>query len=548
MIDRLQHSWLLLALGLGKKYCKKVSAKRLLVNNVCAENHKIWNSYGLKLADCDGAVKKCFIDLDTPKAFVKSDLGKIFHAPENLEDAKQLMNLSSMSTANTCVSRNGICSSGPFAALAAKCATCFARDTSKFNLQAGTLVKIMPAGLPGLNPVASVYFLGACCKKPVTQVLVKAIENPDDNKLYGLLPESERFTLGFATTHQVFQTLLLQYCQDCEPAQVEQVDFLVEAFTCSFPDHFSNVQKLEVHAFHTATTRFKICCGKRSTHRQPKACSAKLPFGLQHASKPFKRKKTHGGRTDQKKKKTEPKPPSNENSDSADCALDESCSDSEQEEDDPQDRSEGTSKKDSGSDSDSAASHASSLSESSSSSDTSGSSDAGGPGDLALSETLMPPTAVALAEENVVEEEKKKAFLDAQASQVEASAVSEAEPVPVPTPKPKPMPRGTYFATSVRFDGGSIAPSSRSVCFHCNGKIEQHSVRFTYFYNPRKPSRYIHQRCVAPFAMADLTGACKDQAVRGMMDIIANNPDSDGVSPVKLAAEQVLAQILSDPR
>lgn len=538
---------LLLVLGPGKRYCKKVSAKRLLVNNDCAANHKIWNSYGLKLADCDGAVKRCFIDLETPNTTVESDLGKTFHAPETLEDAKRLLNLENIISANTCASRNGTCSSARFAALVKKCVTDFAKHTSDNHLQAGTLVKIVPSGLPDLNPIAHAYFLGSCCKKPLAQVLMKADASADDDKLYRLFPESEQFMSGFSTTHQVFQMLLLEHCQNHEPAEVEQVDFLVEVFACGFPNHFSNVQKLEVYVLGTATN-FKICCGKRARDPRPQARPVKLPFGLQLA-KPSKRKKTHGSRIAQKKKKSEPA--SNETSDGidgTDGALDESSADSEQDQDDPEDPSEGASKTNSGSDSDNGSSHASTLSSSedssssstSSSSSMSGTRDVGGLGDWALSETLMPPTTVALAEEKIVEEENQ-AFQEAQAAQVKAAAVPQGEPAP----KPKPKPRGTYFVTSVRFDGGSIAPSSRSVCYHCNGKIEQDSVRFAYFYNPRKPSRYIHQRCVVPFVMADLTGACKDQAVHGMMDIISEVPEV--ASPVKLAAQQVLAQILSNP-
>ena len=98
--------------------------------------------------------------------------------------------------------------------------------------------------------------------------------------------------------------------------------------------------------------------------------------------------------------------------------------------------------------------------------------------------------------------------------------------------------RGSYFVLEVGFATGSIAPTARSECYHCHDKIAKGSPRFAYFWNERRPSRYMHDFCALHFVQED-PQARKAQAVRAMKAIAetAHEPQ------VKSAAEHMLAQL-----
>ena len=105
---------------------------------------------------------------------------------------------------------------------------------------------------------------------------------------------------------------------------------------------------------------------------------------------------------------------------------------------------------------------------------------------------------------------------------------------------------GSYFVREIGFDEGSVAPTSRSVCYHCGQKIAKGSSRFSYFWNERRPSRYMHATCVVHFLDADpdAADARKSQAVAAMSRI-AQSADAD--QQVISAAEHLRSVLRCEP-
>ena len=95
---------------------------------------------------------------------------------------------------------------------------------------------------------------------------------------------------------------------------------------------------------------------------------------------------------------------------------------------------------------------------------------------------------------------------------------------------------GSYFVKQVGFDEGSIAPTSRSMCYHCNKSINKGCARFSYFWSQRRPSRFMHEDCVVPFVLAD-EGSRKVQAIATMHRLAVGT----GVPAIKSAAQRLLA-------
>ena len=107
----------------------------------------------------------------------------------------------------------------------------------------------------------------------------------------------------------------------------------------------------------------------------------------------------------------------------------------------------------------------------------------------------------------------------------------------------------SYFVKTIGFSEGSIAPTSRSVCYHCENKIKKDSPRFAYFWNVRRPSRYLHAACVVHFVNDD-RDARRQQAIDAMTkvrDSVQNrssgSSDTSAVH-VKQAAEDILSQLM----
>lgn len=149
-------------------------------------------------------------------------------------------------------------------------------------------------------------------------------------------------------------------------------------------------------------------------------------------------------------------------------------------------------------------------------------------------EILMPPKATARAEEEVAQKEFQIYKKDVQKKQELAEQHACG---------------ASYFVKTIGFSEGSIAPTSRSVCYHCENKIKKDSPRFAYFWNVRRPSRYLHAACVVHFVNDD-RDARRQQAIDAMTkvrDSVQNrssgSSDASAVH-VKQAAEDILSQLM----
>ena len=453
--------------------------------------HDLWNKVGLGLHDTDGALKRSLIDLENPSQdVVDADLAKSIHAAEQTQEVEQLSGSPAAPCNHTCFSRFGHCEQSPFHMFAESCARQFAKHVAEKQLSSGTLVKIAPDGLQE-QVDGTMHFLGALCEKPLCHVLARA--TPTRQHLYCLLPSPNSLP-HFETTHQIFQSCLQKHGGT-------PCGSFVEVFACSLP----SLHMLEARALR-ATMSFKIKCAEKVSKREPHV-TARLPFGLRpgqgkgRKQKPETKRPASGPKRRAAAKVRGPSRSSESPSSSSDSDC---CTESDS---------------DSGS--------GSSLSSDSDS-----------------SEVLQPPTRVAHIEEEVVNGECEDFFN----TQSKKEGISQH--VNVAPPQDHTGLGQSFFVKSAGFQDASLAASSRSICYHCNSKIGKGDVRFTYFYNTRKPSRYIHDTCVVPFAKADLSGKRKEEAVSGMLDVLAklasasSSSSDQAPSAIKAATEQVLAQLV----
>ena len=504
-----------------------------MANRSLCENHGLWGSVGLGLADAEGALRLDLIDLENPsQEVVASDVRQSMHATEATGDddgaaLELLLTESPHVHTHTCFGRYGHCSRSPCHSLSLEYAREFGAQTAQRHLQAGTLLRIamLVAGRPSAEE-AAMYFLGVSCKKPLVQVLARAIPSTRQNGSYGLIPPQSSASAGsipstpeFATAHQVFHNLLQKHT--CCGGEAAEVQFEVEIFAHVFPHHFSSVQKLEVSVLHVVS-KFQICAGHAAAPK-PARRPVELPFGL----KPDKRQR----KPQKRKKKQTPKRPAKKPK-VLSQSQSQSCPDPDSDND---------------SDSTSPASSSSSGSSSTEVQCLDGDNDVDIDIDIEGSdEILMPPTEIARNEQESTKEECN-AFLISQSKKLMAA---ERLSAPGTGSEPSKTQHGSFFVKEIGFEEGSIAPGGRAICYHCNKKIDKGTVRFAYFYSTKKPSRYIHQNCVIEFALADLTGARKQQTLHGMANILSAGDQSASSSSlptprdVKVAAERILVELV----
>jgi hypothetical protein len=59
----------------------------------------------------------------------------------------------------------------------------------------------------------------------------------------------------------------------------------------------------------------------------------------------------------------------------------------------------------------------------------------------------------------------------------------------------------TFFKKDIGFDECNVAVSSGSKCLQCGEAIAKGSIRFSYFWHARRPSRWISEFCIEPFCL-----------------------------------------------
>lgn len=484
----------------GDRCLKKISSKRLLVNMDHSKSHSLWHEFGLGFQDFDGALMKSAIDLDHPsQTRIETDLSRIFGPlPSDECLAAEFAEMPDRDS-STCFARYGCCAKEVCHQHAIECANAFAHEVSTRELPTGSLLKITLPGSAVPARVEGLYFLGACCKKPLIQVLMKACVSPLDPFRYCL--EMDQGLPQFSTSHQLFLNILQRH-QDPTPNIEIAVEVLSHDFSC---DTFTTSQ-VGVCVLGTDAT-FKISSGigsnKTITGAKNKV-QTQLPFGLKPPPLP-PRKRKHKKNTEAVKRAAQPKRNITTRAEVSDDSDSDSSSDS------------------------SSSSSSSSRDSSASSSDKENDNNDNNDDD----DNVMPPTATACEEAIVVAEEAKA--LEATHERKEALA--------------KLWSSQSHFVKQVGFDGEmTIAPTARSVCYHCSQKIAKGLVRCTYFWNERKPSRYMHASCVVPFVHAGDADR-KTQAMEIMTAAVAKlstggSSSSDGKDfQIKEAVEKILREL-----
>ena len=489
----------------GGKFLKKVSTRRLLQNCAAQENAAGWATYGLGLQDQHGALARTLIDLQTSQSVVDADIcnnmhsgidkqGEDVHVPAELPDPHSAC----------CHELFGFCQKHSLHKVAQHFARHLSRKALDNHLGTGTLVRLQvvpnidsAASASSTVPSSSTYFLGVMSQRPLLHVLLKAWPQPDNK--FGLtsargmsadcaLPE-------FVTSYQVFRALV-----GLAPSEYDQNKLVikVQVIQHGFERHFWSLPDLEVQASRVCA-EFMLPALSEAVPK-PSRDSADLPFGIRE--KPRKRKprpKPAAGKGRGRAKGGGRARGRNMTQDvTSSSASDEGNTASE-----------------------------SSYSADTSSSATSDDSDASA-SDVGSTtgEAVTLPTDTAMRESAAVAQAARefKELQSTRAAIVGARAHA-----------------GSFFVKDVGFQTGSVAPTGRSSCFHCNAKICKGSVRFAYFWSRQRPSRYLHADCVPHFVNA-AAGDRKPQAVEAMRNVVQSATEGS----VKSGAERILSMLTGE--
>ncbi|CAE7641881.1 unnamed protein product [Symbiodinium necroappetens] len=488
----------------GEHFCKKISAKRLVLNDEEHTADPRWATYGLSLQDRHGALRRDLIDLCTPQPTVDAAVHNCMHA--NLEEPEDGSFANDKGIpSSTCHKLFGYCQLEKFHNFSARFAKLLAKETVQRKLPAGSLLRLQPmrGGSALAIPDDQAFFLGVLCQKPLTQVLVKAwpVTSEGGAVSFAVTSGSGRDMDGvlllpqFHTSFEIFRNLAVL----CDGA----VDGItVEIIPCSFEhplNQWQSMQQLKVVVSSQPPSTFTLHATREEATTS--AAQVQLPFGLKFPkkkrakAKPKARTKKPGpararGRGRGRRRRT----------------------------------GESVSSKSSKLESSSAASAKPDNDGSDSRSGSDDGADGAGEEDEAVG-TLMMPTDDARNEER----ELALAAGDFEETQQKKAVLADAHRT-----------GGSYFSKEIGFDEGSLAPTGRSKCLHCSGPICKGAPRFSYFWHERRPSRYVHDTCVRRFVQDDV--AKEEQAIVAMRQIVRSTP----VPEVKSAAERVLSALLPE--
>lgn len=481
----------------------KISAQRLCVNSDHKNAHSAWSTYGLGLQDSNGAVKADLIDLDISLPHVDFAVDYSLHrkTDEELVSSFPLPPSAEVTVHNrTCAELFGYCKQCQYHTLAQSFAKTLANTVVGKKINCGALIKLRPnseSSRGSTNPMPEpCFFLGALCKKPLKHILAKAwlceTSDPANGNVFSLVGDSGVPT--FQTSQQVFYDLV----QECG-ADMHSITAWI--FNSSFQSGPWGLHKLRVLTFGTPSS-FVMKTGAAHDANLSRKEQVKLPFGLKMEKQPRVTRKrqpraaTVGGPA----KKPKPVPPA--------VAIHHSDSDS-----------------DSSSSSSSSDSSGCPRSVEAQNSEPDSSPEIEQSQGRAESEPV-PPNATGDAEMEAVGKACKEYQADVEQKAQFAEVASQR--------------MGSFFNRSIGFDGASVAPTSRSICYHCNKHIEKGSLRMVYYWHTKRPSRFMHGRCVVQFVQSENTSTCRAQAV----DAIRNVIESCGQEFVKDGAAKILKDLL----
>jgi hypothetical protein len=441
------------------KCCSKVSAKRLKVNLENNAKHPYWDSFNFGLGNASGALRKEYIDATSPLIDLAHELQAGMHCPDPDPDAhvKPL-------PSNICsdIYGHGHCRQCPGIQLAHRFTKQFGKELHFRNISSGSLLAMKPCkDDDGFR--LEYYFLGALLKKPIRQVLVRAYHI--DGAKYTLL--SQTGMPYFAFSIDVFQ----RWLSDGNDFSVIDVTKMQFELDISMPNSLCSVSSVK------EDVTFQINAHqKRKTRTKIKTKNLILPFGIQ-LPKPVRRRKSNKA--------------NQRNKDDSENLKSHSASDQDQ----VLDLSDSSSKS-SSSYSYSHSSSGSSLS-SSSNSDSQGTEDS----EIDLSEeteVVLPPCAVPAVAEEI-------SSIDAALADVVRDRNVRADLAAEYTSSKK------VFTQHIGFSGCGVASTSGSRCYHCEQIIPKGSSRFSYYWNVKRPSRWLHDSCVLRFLSS---GSIEGQLVK----------------------------------
>ena len=452
-------------------------------------------TYSLGLQDCHGAISRDRIDLSTQQIVVDRAVEHNIHEaiPEPDEDAYAQM---PDPHSRCCHNLLGCCKQDAACHVAEHFANHLAKKVRELHLSTGTLVTLhivlkdlkdsaaSASGSASSEAASGAFFLGMLCQRPLLHVLVKAWSKAGNK--FSVTAEAEGVAgpavlPEFFTSFQVFRSLAMEvpHVDDWGTFSVQ-----VRVLSHSFERTLWNMRDLDVKVSSIFTEFLLPSVAVAAAGPRIQEDSVELPFGLKlvpKKRKPRSKAKSKGGQHKGRGKGGSKHGARKRGRPSH-----------------PSEAEDGSEVDDS-------------SSSSSSDNDSSGCEDVACPTDTATHKTA----AVAEAESEFVQVQADTAAILHSRSHT-----------------------GSYFVKSVGFDEGSIAPTGRSSCYHCNAKIGKGSARFSYFWSTQRPSRYMRSSCAVKFIQAD-PETRKQQAISAMQRIAQNATAAD----IKSAAEGVLSML-----
>lgn len=490
-------------------------------------------------------MKRELIDLESPtQAEVDEAIAEGVHAPVQEPALVQKLSRVPEVQSHTCAGRFGQCELDPFHTACSVLAREFARQVSARDLPVGSLVRLMPKHRNQQEPEKQqcycYYFLGTLCKKPLLHTLVEAVPCED----HGV--QQQAFTFNrtcddlpcFTTTFQACRDILSSI-YDSDMQVSEEFALRVESLEYKFQLQLFSSHAFEACILHTGPS-FTLSLAQEKAKAK---VQVRLPFGLKRQKRPRAKKvaqpkqgrfSSGPGGSQVKKPRQHPRPATG-----SDADLVEPQSGPRAQPGSP------------------AAASSTSLSSSSTSSSSSSSCHSGsdvevegvGGGSFEVEvEATLPPTKVAQAEE----QQMLREFESYTATIARKQDLAEQHQHQLKQPRPSGAAAATssFFAKKVGFQEGSTAASGHSVCYHCNKKIAKGSVRFSYYHDVKRPSRWLHGSCIVDFVLA-CPEERKEQAVHAMLEIAvamggrsSSSSSSSGESLwIKREAEDILSHL-----
>lgn len=244
----------------GKKACKKLSYKRLQVNQSQYNDCPSWPGC-LKLQCSEAALRSDLIDVEVSDATVSEKLNEVMHCAAVTPEENECQE----TTHQPCWNRYGMCETAEHCELVAKLVRQFGKFVQDKGLLPGALLKV---SRPDIDR-AEFFFLGVVVVRPRSQCFLKAMEV--EGVVHLLITDG---LPHISTSQQFFQKLLVD---QSESGPFHK--FIVDEYnyTCA-PKYLPSLQ-VTVGSHVQSFELLNII------PRRPKKARTVLPFSLQMPKK-----------------------------------------------------------------------------------------------------------------------------------------------------------------------------------------------------------------------------------------------------------------------